>query len=111
MIIYEVNLTVDPDVSDEYAAWLRPHIAHILKIGGFLGAEWLDRDAVDENGDSEKQRNPRIIGAQKSIFFQFLGSFWEAKSHPKGDFFATWKSKKKHGGHSVCCTSGHPESG
>ena len=56
MIIYEVNLTVDPDVADEYAAWLRPHIAHILEIDGFLGAEWLERDAVDENGDSEKVR-------------------------------------------------------
>ena len=56
MIIYEVNLTVDPDVADEYATWLRPHIAHILKIDGFLGTEWLDRDAVDENGDSEKVR-------------------------------------------------------
>jgi len=47
MIIYEVNLTVDPDVADEYAAWLRPHIAHILEIDGILGAEWLDRDTVD----------------------------------------------------------------
>jgi hypothetical protein len=56
MIIYEVNLTVAPDVTDEYAAWLRPHIAHILEIDGFLGAEWLDRDTVDENGDSEKVR-------------------------------------------------------
>tara|TARA_B100000809_G_scaffold31576_1_gene27486 strand:- start:327 stop:671 length:345 start_codon:yes stop_codon:yes gene_type:complete len=54
MIIYEVNLTVDLDVVDEYAAWLRPHIAHILEIDGFLGAEWLERDSVDENGDSEK---------------------------------------------------------
>ena len=41
MIIYEVNLTVDPDSADEYAAWLRPHVAHILEIDGFLGAEWL----------------------------------------------------------------------
>jgi quinol monooxygenase YgiN len=56
MIIYEVNLTVDPDIADEYAAWLRPHIAHILEIDGFLGAEWLDRDTADENGDSEKVR-------------------------------------------------------
>ena len=40
MIIYEVNLTVDPEIADEYAVWLRPHIVHILELDGFLGAEW-----------------------------------------------------------------------
>ena len=36
MIIYEVNLTIDPDSAEEYATWLQPHIAHILEIDGFL---------------------------------------------------------------------------
>lgn len=44
MIIYEVNLTIDSGIADEYAAWLKPHIAQILEIDGFLGAEWLERD-------------------------------------------------------------------
>ena len=50
MIIYEVNLIVEPDVADEYAAWLRPHITHILEIDGFLGAEWLERDTATDAG-------------------------------------------------------------
>ena len=54
MIIYEVNLTVDPDSADEYAAWLRPHVAHILEIDGFLGAEWLERDTASDGSDADK---------------------------------------------------------
>lgn len=42
MIIYEVNLEVDNSVADEYAEWLRGHIAEILTLPGFLSAEWLD---------------------------------------------------------------------
>ena len=56
MIIYEVNLTVEPDVADEYAAWLRPHIARILEIDGFLGAEWLERDTATDGSDAGKMR-------------------------------------------------------
>ena len=56
MILYEVNLTVDPDVADEYAAWLRPHITHILEIDGFLGAEWLERDTASDGSDADKIR-------------------------------------------------------
>ena len=56
MIIYEVNLTVDPDSADEYAAWLRPHVAHILEIDGFLGAEWLERDTASDGSDADKIR-------------------------------------------------------
>ena len=56
MIIYEVNLTVEPDVADEYAAWLRPHIARILEIDGFLGAEWLERDTATDGSDAGKVR-------------------------------------------------------
>ena len=62
MIIYEVNLTVDLDVVDEYAAWLRPHIAHILEIDGFLGAEWLERDSVDEMEIAKKCTGQSSIG-------------------------------------------------
>ena len=56
MIIYEVNLTVDPDSADEYAAWLRPPVAHILEIDGFLGAEWLERDTASDGSDADKIR-------------------------------------------------------
>ena len=56
MIIYEVNLTVDPDSAEEYATWLQPHIAHILEIDGFLSAEWFERDTAFDGSDADKTR-------------------------------------------------------
>ncbi len=41
MVLYEVNLAVDRAVADAYAAWLGPHIAELLRLDGFLGAEWF----------------------------------------------------------------------
>ena len=42
MLIYEVNLSVEPDVADEYEAWLARHIEEILVIDGFTSAEWFE---------------------------------------------------------------------
>lgn len=42
MTNYEVNLSVDSEVADDYAAWLGPHIKEILEIDGFLSAEWFE---------------------------------------------------------------------
>lgn len=47
MIVYEVNLAIDAEVADAYAAWLMPHIDEILALDGFLGAEWFVVDADD----------------------------------------------------------------
>jgi len=47
MIIYEVNLTVDADVADDYAAWLKDHIHQILRFDGFIRAEWLEEQGGD----------------------------------------------------------------
>jgi heme-degrading monooxygenase HmoA len=49
-ILYEVNLAVQQEVADEYADWLKGHIAEILKIDGFLGAEWLSDDETSGDG-------------------------------------------------------------
>ena len=46
MTVYEVNLAVDADVAEAYAAWLAPHIDEILALDGFLGATWF---AVERN--------------------------------------------------------------
>ena len=51
MIVYEVNLTVDRDIADEYAAWLEGHIGEMLALPGFESAEWLENvDYDDEEG-------------------------------------------------------------
>lgn len=41
MVLYEVNLTVDSNIASAYSEWLDGHIQNILKIDGFLGADWL----------------------------------------------------------------------
>lgn len=46
MVIYEVNLAVDPEVAGAYAAWLGPHIEEVLAVPGFVSAEWWDVEAV-----------------------------------------------------------------
>ncbi len=55
MIIYEVNLTVDRDIADDYAAWLTGHIGEMLALPGFESAEWL----VDRHYDAGEGADPR----------------------------------------------------
>ena len=53
MVIYEVNVAVDPGVADAYAAWLAPHIGEVLAVPGFVSADWW---AVEADGDDR----PRV---------------------------------------------------
>ena len=39
MILYEVNVTVQPQIESEYRAWLKTHIAEMLEHQGFIRAE------------------------------------------------------------------------
>ncbi|MEM1041872.1 MAG: DUF4286 family protein [Bacteroidota bacterium] len=55
MIVYEVNLTVDRDIADAYAAWLGLHIEEMLTLPGFVSAEWL----VDRHYNEEEGADPR----------------------------------------------------
>lgn len=38
MIIYEVNLSINKSIFDDFLLWLKPHIDDILKIDGFKDA-------------------------------------------------------------------------
>ncbi len=51
MTIYEVNLTVTADI-DSFALWLDEHIREILRIDGFVSAEWFE---VEHDTPNEKQ--------------------------------------------------------
>lgn len=39
MVVYEVNIDIDPAIRAEYLAWLRPHVDEILALPGFSGAD------------------------------------------------------------------------
>jgi quinol monooxygenase YgiN len=45
VIHYEVELEVERAIAEDYLRWLRPHMAEILALPGFLGAELLEEDA------------------------------------------------------------------
>lgn len=50
MIIYEVNLTLDADIYQDYLNWLKPHMKKMLTFNGFLNAELI------ENKESNGQK-------------------------------------------------------
>ena len=56
MVIYEVNLAVDAEVADGYAAWLAPHIDEVLAVPEFRTAEWWAVEPDGEPGDGDRQR-------------------------------------------------------
>ena len=48
MVIYEVNLSVEPDIAQTYCAWLQKHIEEILALEGFLKATWYNIEPASE---------------------------------------------------------------
>lgn len=53
MIVYEVSLQVDHDIVAQYLEWLHGHIAQIVALPGFVGAQLL---AVVDEPDAGAQR-------------------------------------------------------
>jgi quinol monooxygenase YgiN len=44
MVVYEVNLRIDPSIEQEFHEWLDAHIPEMLEFEGFLSAEWFGVD-------------------------------------------------------------------
>ena len=62
MVIYEVNLTVEPEQVNEYSAWLEEHIREMLALDGFESAAWYARAGDDQNaGGSAEVPSPDRI--------------------------------------------------
>ncbi|HAT1774096.1 DUF4286 family protein [Legionella pneumophila] len=38
MVIYEVNLTIEPEIFVQFQAWLKKHVAEIIQFPGFMQA-------------------------------------------------------------------------
>lgn len=47
MLIYEVNLVVQDDVSEAYITWLKDHIEQILRIDGFVYATLAEEESAE----------------------------------------------------------------
>jgi len=50
MIQYEVNLEVSSEVASQFSEWLDPHIQDIIKLEGFIGVSWEEKEK-NENDD------------------------------------------------------------
>lgn len=51
-LIYEVSIAVDPEVAEDYAAWLKGHVLDVLDNPGFDSATIHRADAPD--GDTRR---------------------------------------------------------
>eukprot|EP01114_Cavostelium_apophysatum_P014608 TRINITY_DN3826_c0_g1_i2.p1 TRINITY_DN3826_c0_g1~~TRINITY_DN3826_c0_g1_i2.p1 ORF type:complete len:120 (+),score=1.15 TRINITY_DN3826_c0_g1_i2:68-427(+) len=60
LVIYEVNLAIDPETSAYYLAWLKDHIKHILTLDGFTSAEIFNRKDPDEAEKLALKENPTL---------------------------------------------------
>ncbi|HAU1181932.1 TPA: DUF4286 family protein [Legionella pneumophila] len=53
MVIYEVNLTIDPEIFVQFQAWLKKHVAEIIQFPGFMQACILKQEK-ETKSDKEK---------------------------------------------------------
>lgn len=68
MILYEVNLSVEAAILNDFEKWLDAHIRQILKIDGFIGAEWW-RDTANHGGNTSFIVQYRIADEEKMDFY------------------------------------------
>lgn len=54
MVLYEVNLSVNHEIYQDYKHWLNEHIQQMLKFPGFVKATVL-RQTIDNDTDSQKK--------------------------------------------------------
>ena len=47
-VIYEVTLTIESGIADEFDEWLEQHVADMLEVPGFVSAESFKLESDDE---------------------------------------------------------------
>jgi hypothetical protein len=50
-VIYEVNLSVDREIADEYRLWLMAHVQEMLALPGFTAARIMEVADATTNAD------------------------------------------------------------
>ena len=63
MIAYEVNLELEPSVSAKFQEFMHEHIAEMLKIRGFIKAEYFN-----------VRPDPQYVGRQRQVVQYYLNS-------------------------------------
>ena len=49
MVVYEVNLEVQSEIDEDWRAWIRPHMAELIALEGFQGAELYEVEQESES--------------------------------------------------------------
>lgn len=104
MTIYEVNLEVDADAADAYAAWLDAHIREMLSLPGFLAAEWLERTdgPADDRARWTVAYKLRDDAALERYFAEFAESMrGEGLARFEGRFTASRRVLRQRGAYSA----------
>ena len=66
MIIYEVNLTIDNQIFDDYYNWLTPHCKQMLTFPGFKQVNIL-KEQSDTDGDQTRITCTYLLEDQQSL--------------------------------------------
>lgn len=53
MVIYEVNLSVDKEIFQDYSVWLQEHVEEMLQFPGFLSATIMRPEIVEDGEQKE----------------------------------------------------------
>ena len=53
MVIYEVNLSIDNEIYQDYKIWLDEHILEMLKFDGFLNATVMRQSVNADESDAQ----------------------------------------------------------
>ncbi|MGY0219894.1 DUF4286 family protein [Endozoicomonadaceae bacterium StTr2] len=75
MVIYEVNLAIEPDVLDEYLSWLQEHIQAILKLDGFTTADTYTLEGDDEKHHLRVQYYLKDRESLQAYFYKHATAF------------------------------------
>lgn len=54
MVLYEVNLQIDPEIYEAYQSWLPEHIKALLTLPGFISAECFEVDSAREESPKKQ---------------------------------------------------------
>jgi len=66
MITYEVNLTIDNEIFDDYYHWLVEHANKMLQFDGFISAE-IAKEKIAEESNQTKMTARYALDSEESL--------------------------------------------
>jgi hypothetical protein len=67
MVFYEINLTINTEIEDEYLAWIPEHMQEMLQFAGFNKASFSEAVTMDPHVTNTDIRNFTILYEVESL--------------------------------------------